>query len=132
MLLFDGECGLCQATVRLVLRRDARRRIRVAPLQGETGQALLRRVGLPTEDFDSLVFFPDMKANVFQLRTDGVVGVLVALSRGWARVGRVIGWIPLSIRDTGYQWVARVRYRLFGDAQPGVLDRPEWADRVLP
>lgn len=132
VLLFDGECGLCQAMVRFVLRRDARGRIRVAALQGETGQGLLRRAGLPTTDFDSLVFFPGRSASGAALRTDGVAAVLGELSPGWGRLGRVIRWIPRPIRDAGYRVVARLRHRLVGDPRPDGLNQPEWSDRILP
>ena len=78
LLLFDGECGLCNAVVRFLLRRDVAGRLRFARLQGEVGQATLRRLGLPTEDFDSLVFLPDAGGDVVRLRTDGVAAVFRA------------------------------------------------------
>jgi predicted DCC family thiol-disulfide oxidoreductase YuxK len=34
VLFFDGECGLCNRVVRLMLRLDRRGRLRYAPLQG--------------------------------------------------------------------------------------------------
>jgi len=132
VLLFDGECGLCQALVGRVLRWDKSLQIRVAALQSETGQALLQRSGLPTDDFDSLVFFPDATQNECRLRTDGVIAVLQRLSPGWARVGRVLAGVPQAWRDGVYQLVARSRNRIFGEPRAGGLDRPEWADRVLP
>jgi len=132
VLLFDGECGLCQAVVRFILKRDPQRVIRVTPLQGETGQAMLRRVGLPTDDFDSLVFFPGAGKDAYLLRTDGVVAVLRRLPGPWRPLGAMLGVLPRGLRDAGYQVVARTRHRLFGDPLPDGLDRPEWAERILP
>jgi predicted DCC family thiol-disulfide oxidoreductase YuxK len=132
VLLFDGECGLCQGLVGQVLRRDSSRAIRVAALQGITGQRLLRGAGLPTDDFDSLVFFPNAAGLGHHVRTDGVIAVLQHLSPTWARVGRVLGWVPARWRDGGYRLVARSRHRIFGEPKGGGLSQPEWADRVLP
>lgn len=132
LLLFDGECGLCQALMRFVLRRDRNGRIKVAALQGVTGQALLRRAGLPTEDFDSLVFFPEVAGNEVLLRTDGVAAVLRELPGGWKTVGRILGALPPGFRDGGYRIIAKSRRKMFGEPRPDGLSDPAWADRVLP
>jgi predicted DCC family thiol-disulfide oxidoreductase YuxK len=132
LLLFDGECGLCQALMRLVLRRDRAGRIKVAPLQGVAGQTMLLRAGLPTEDFDSLVFFPEISRNDVLTRTDGVIAVFGTLPGGWKMAGRLLGMLPKSFRDRGYRIIARSRGRVFGDPRPDGLSDPAWADRVLP
>jgi len=131
LLLFDGACGLCQALVRFVLKRDRSGRIHVASLQSETGQSMLKRIGLPTDDFDSMVFFPDEGGTTYHLRTDGVVAVLRFLPGPWRQVGAMLALLPRGMRDAGYRMVARTRHRLFGDPRPGGLDRPEWVGRVL-
>lgn len=118
--------------MRFVLRRDRAGRIKVAPLQGVTGQTLLRRAGLPTEDFDSLVFFPEISRNDVLMRTDGVVAVLGALPGGWKTTGRFLGMLPKGFRDGGYRIIARSRRRVFGDPRPDGLSDPAWVDRVLP
>ena len=132
VLLFDGECGLCQVLVRFVLKRDKEEQVAVAPLQGETGQSMLRRAGLPTEDFDSLVFFPDAGKDCTLLRTDGVVAVLRLLPGPWRQLGSGLAALPRGFRDGGYRLVAKMRHRIFGDPRPNGLDRPEWTLRVLP
>ncbi len=109
ILLFDGECGLCQASARFVLSHDVEASIGVATLQGELGQMLLRRLGLPTDDFDSMVFVPNCAASDCLLRTDGVVAILKRLPGWWRGAGTILGWFPTSWRDGGYRLVARVR-----------------------
>lgn len=132
VLLFDGECGLCQGVVRFILKRDEQQSIQMAPLQGKTGQALLERVGLPTDDFDSLVLFPDPEKQETMLRTDGVAAVLKLLPGPWRQMGSILAVLPRWFRDGGYRIVAKTRHRIFGDPRPDGLNRPEWAERVLP
>ena len=43
ILLFDGVCNLCNGAVRFVIKRDTKGTFMFAPLQSETGQALLER-----------------------------------------------------------------------------------------
>jgi len=134
VLLFDGECGLCQRVVRRLLRLDHRARLRFAPLQGPAAQAFLRTHGLPATDFDSLVFVPDWAGRdspEFKLRTAGAIAAL----RVCGGVGRVLAgglaMFPAAWRDAGYRLVARWRHRVFGGWKPRPLARPEWAERFL-
>lgn len=143
MLLFDGECGLCHYVVRGLLRLDRRGRLRFAPLQGSAAQAYLRAVGLPTADFDSLVFVPEWTRREgsagggeevragYLLRTDGAIAALRAVG-GLASVlaGGLAMW-PARWRDAGYRGVARWRYRMFGGWRPRPLARAKWAGRFL-
>jgi len=133
VLFFDGECGLCNRIVSLLLRLDRRAVLRFAPLQGPTAQAYLRAHGLPTEDFDSLVFVPDWARRErpeFLLRTDGAL----AAARSVGGLGLALAWtrvIPVRWRDAGYKLVARYRYQIWGEWTPRPLGRPEWATRFL-
>jgi predicted DCC family thiol-disulfide oxidoreductase YuxK len=133
VLLFDGECGLCNRIVRLLLRSDRTGRLRFAPLQGAPAQAYLRARGLPTADFDSLVFVPDWSAPALHpplLRTDGALAAAAAVGGVW----RLITWmriLPRSVRDPFYKLVARTRYALFGTYRPTPLADPSWAERFL-
>lgn len=131
VLFYDGECGLCNASVRFLLRRDRRAVLRFASLQSPLGQRTLRRLGLPTEDFDSMVFMPDLDGGEFHLRTDGVTAVLQALGGRWGAVGRWARRVPAPWRDAAYRLVARLRYRIWGEYKPTPLPDPAWASRFL-
>ena len=114
VLLYDGECGLCGAVVRGLLRLDRRGRLRFADLQGGFARATLLRLGLPLTDFDSLVFLPEAEGGVFQLRSDGVIAVLYLLGGGARALGAVMRIMPAAWRDGGYRGVARARHRVLG------------------
>lgn len=133
VLFFDGECGLCNHIVRLLLRLDSRCVLRFAPLQGKTAQLYLQSHGLPLRDFDSLIFVPDWsqrERRTFLMRTDGVAAALHAIG-GTGRLFACLRVVPTSWRDAAYKLVARWRYRLFGQWRPGLLARPEWSARFL-
>lgn len=55
VMLYDGECALCNGTVNFVLAHERQGLLHFAPLQSEVGQAYLRKFGLPTENFQSYV-----------------------------------------------------------------------------
>ncbi len=133
VLLYDGECGLCNAVVRLLLHDDAAGRLTFAPLQSEPAQAYLRAQGLPMRDFDSLVFVPDWnrpEPGAFRLRTDGALGAVDELGGLW-RIVAAARVLPAGLRDAVYKLVARSRYALFGTYRPTPLPDPDWARRFL-
>lgn len=133
VLLYDGECGLCNRVVRALLRADRAGRLHYAPLQSEPAQDYLRAQGLPTVDFQSLVFVPDWNRpgpGAHQLRTAGAFAALREVGGGW----RVLAWlrvVPAPLRDLCYQLVARSRQALFGAYRPAPLPDPAWARRFL-
>jgi len=45
LVLFDGVCNLCNASVDFLIRRDRQRRLRYASLQSEVGERVLREMG---------------------------------------------------------------------------------------
>ena len=134
VLLFDGECGLCQRIVRLLLRLDGDARVRFAPLQGPAAQALLRARGLPLRDFDSLVWVPDWsgrESGDILVRTDGAIAALRACGGMGRALAGLLAIFPAPWRDAGYRLVARWRYRIFGRAKLPPLVQPECAARFL-
>jgi len=127
VLFFDGGCGLCNRLVRLLLRFDHAGRLHFAPLQGAAAQAYLRAHGLPTVDFDTLIFVPEWNERDrpdYLLRTSGLIAALRAVGGRPARMlAGVIALFPAPLRDAGYRTVGRWRYRLFGPWRPRPLPR---------
>jgi len=133
VLLYDGQCGLCNRVVLLLLRTDRAGRLKFAPLQSAPAQEYLRRQGLPTADFDSLVFVPDWDhpaTGAYLLRTDGALAAAAEIGGIW----RMVTWtrvLPVLLRDGAYKLVARSRYALFGEYRPAPLPDPAWEKRFL-
>ncbi|HEY4246865.1 MAG TPA: DCC1-like thiol-disulfide oxidoreductase family protein [Lacunisphaera sp.] len=133
VLLYDGDCGLCNRLVLALLRSDSAGRLSFAPLQSAPARTYLRSQGLPLKDFDSLIFVPDWDQPVsggYRLRTDGALAACKVVGGGW----RVLSWLrllPRWLRDFAYKLIARTRYALFGKYRPKPLPRPEWEKRFL-
>jgi predicted DCC family thiol-disulfide oxidoreductase YuxK len=133
VLLYDGECGLCNAVVRFILRHDREGKVHFAPLQSTPAQEYLRSKGLPEDDFDSLVFVPDWKERDKQgylLRTTGALAAFASMGGPWAAVSRLSA-IPIWIRDPVYKLISKTRYTVFGEYVPRPLENPDWEKRFL-
>src|SRR5580698_4636757 len=57
LMLFDGLCNFCSASVNLALALDRRGAVRFCPIQSAYGRALARRHGLDPDDPATFVFF---------------------------------------------------------------------------
>lgn len=127
VVLFDGVCNLCNASVQWILQRDPKGIFHFAALQSDTGQRLLRDMGMPTVDFDTVVVVTpegvlthsDAPLYIAK-RLGGLWGVLSGLSI-----------LPKGFRDGVYRWVARNRYRWFGKREECMLPQPGWRERFV-
>ncbi len=112
MLFYDGHCGLCHGAVKFVLKRDrSGQAFRFAPLQGPTFELRVpaeRRAGLP----DSIIVLTNEGALL--ARSDAVLHILRRLGGGWKALAGVLALVPRTLRDAAYDFIAHIRYRIFG------------------
>ncbi len=127
IVLYDGVCGFCNQSVQLILRNDREGRFRFAALQSEVGQALLRRHGLPTDDFDTFVLVEEGRA---YLRSTGALRVARRMDGAWKLLS-ALTVVPGPVRDFFYALFARNRYRIFGRLDACMLPPPEVRSRFL-
>jgi predicted DCC family thiol-disulfide oxidoreductase YuxK len=127
ILLFDGVCNLCNAAVNFVIDRDPRARIKFASLQSEAGQQLLRRFGLSTADFDTMVL---VEGDLYYTRSSAGLRVARRLKQPWPLLyGLII--VPPPLRNLIYNFIASHRYRWFGHTQECRVPTPELKERFL-
>jgi len=115
ILLYDGLCGFCNATVQVILRHDRRGLMRFAALQSGYGEAVKTRHP-EVRGVDSIVLIervPGTGEERVLLRSNAALRVAAYLG-GWWRLLVVFGLVPQAVRDGVYDAFARHRYRLFG------------------
>jgi len=126
IILFDGVCNLCNSSVQFILKRDPAGKFKFAPLQGETGQRLLKKHGIST-DINSIVLIEHEK--VF-IKSNAAIRVGRQLTGAW-KMASAFNIIPRFIRDFLYDIVANNRYKWFGKTESCILPSPKWKNRFL-
>ncbi|MBW8466274.1 thiol-disulfide oxidoreductase DCC family protein [Acidovorax sp.] len=127
IVVFDGQCLLCNGWVQFLLRHDRSQRIRFASIQSAVGQQLLARAGLRVEGLQTLLVIDGERS---WQHTAAILRVLHAL--GWPWRLAWVGWlVPAPLRDALYRWVARNRYRIWGRSATCMLPAPEHRARFL-
>lgn len=113
VLLYDGVCGFCNGVVHFILRHEHRRTLRFAPLQGTFAAALRARYP-EIGDIDTVVWVEgDGPTRQVHIRSSAALRVASYLGGLWRLFG-VFRMVPRVVRDFGYDWFARRRYRWFG------------------
>jgi predicted DCC family thiol-disulfide oxidoreductase YuxK len=127
LLLFDGVCHLCAASVQFVLRHDPSGLIHFCSIQSELGSKLYREQGLDPARPQSMLL---ITAQGVYSKSDAVLKLAEVMGGplSWLSLLKVI---PRCLRDFAYSFIATNRYRLFGKADRCWLPRPEWEKRFL-
>lgn len=138
LLLFDGYCGLCNRTVRWLLRHDPADRLRFAPLDSSEAAFVLARHGISpaTRQADPTTILVVREfgspAERVLARSEAVLALLAELPRPWwPAIAAVLRCIPRPIRDLGYRFVASWRYRIWGRVAQCPVPKPEERARFL-
>lgn len=109
IVLIDGVCVLCSRSYRFVKKRDRTGQFHFLTIQSPEGHALALCSGIDPQRPDTFVVIEWTEA---YFRSDAVLHILVKLP-GWQWTGS-FRIIPPFIRDAIYDFVARNRYRWFG------------------
>jgi len=121
VVLFDGVCNLCSASVQFIIKYDKKRLFRFASLQSPFGQSVLQHFNLTVTGLNSFILLQN--------------GRIYTKSTGALKVARqlsgVTSWlyafiiIPPFIRNAIYGLVAKNRYKWMGKKDACWVPTPE-------
>ncbi len=120
VILFDGVCNFCNASINFVIDRDATRRFRFASLQSDFGQRLLAENNRQLTDFDTVLL---LREGSLYEKSDAALEIARYL-KGWSWL-YLFRVVPRFIRDFFYDIIAKNRYRLFGKSESCRIPTPE-------
>ncbi len=108
VILYDGECGFCAASIRFVWKRDREGLFHFASIQSEQGRELLAQHGIHDPTLDTMYLLDGKE--VFE-RSGAGLRICRRLPR--YRVLSTLGLlVPRFLRDWVYDLVARNRQRI--------------------
>jgi predicted DCC family thiol-disulfide oxidoreductase YuxK len=126
VILFDGVCNLCNASVQFVIQRDPQAHFAFAPLGSDAANELLRgRRATITSDSIILV-----EKDAIYDQSTAALRIARRLSGGWSLTSAFLV-VPRVLRDAVYRLIARNRYRWFGRRDACMIPTPELRARFL-
>ena len=138
IVLFDGVCNFCDASVNFLIEHDRKGYFKFAPLQSDAGKKFAAEYGLssataetePADDLipiDSVILIEESKAYT---HSTAALRILKTLGLPWS-ILYIFIVIPAPVRDWFYRLFAKYRYRMFGRKDQCMLPSPEVRARFL-
>lgn len=111
IILFDGDCNLCDAAVQYIIKYDKSDVFRFVSLQSELGQRLLKHIGIQSDKMDSIVLYEPGIA--YYYKSSAALEIAKNL-QGIFTLATLFRLLPSGIRDLLYDYVAKKRYKWYG------------------
>jgi predicted DCC family thiol-disulfide oxidoreductase YuxK len=108
LVLYDGDCGVCNRSVAIVLKRERNQTIHFSPIQSSFTQELFEKNGWPAPDLNTFYFIVGEKKYERSLAAFELMRHLEAPT-SWLRIFR---FLPRVFTDGCYNFVARRRKRI--------------------
>jgi len=127
IVLFDGVCNFCNASVNFIIEHDKAGYFKFAPLQSEVGEELVEKHGIDTTDTDSVIVIENERAYT---HSSAALRIAKRLDGIWSLAYAFI-IVPKPIRDLVYRVFAKYRYRMFGKQDACMIPTPDIRARFL-
>lgn len=115
IIYIDGHCFLCNRWIQFIMKHDVQQKIYFAHLP-------------PLVSTQSVELH--WKNKVYT-KSDVVIHVAHILGGKWEWISRLLTIIPAFIRNSGYDLIAKNRYRFWGRSEQCILPTPELMERFV-
>ncbi len=127
IILFDGVCNMCNASVNFIIDRDKANKFKFASLQSETGKNLLVKFQKDAEKLDSVVLITQGK--LYDKSSAALkIASMLPFPYPLSILFRVF---PKALRDIVYDYIAKNRYKWFGKKDACRIPDAETKSRFL-
>ncbi|MBP6756508.1 MAG: DUF393 domain-containing protein [Bacteroidia bacterium] len=111
IILFDGLCNLCDASVQFIIKRDTKDIFRFVSLQSDLGQELLQKLPLTIQNTDSIILYES--DTVYYYKSKAVFEIVKSIG-GFIYCLLIFKLLPTAVTDTIYDFIAKNRYQWLG------------------
>ena len=128
LILFDGVCNLCNASIQYVIKHDKRDVFMFAPLQSNVGKDIIEQFKIDTNAIDSILLYSHTKG----LKSKSSAALQIAKGLGFPNnLMSVFFIIPTFIRNWVYDYIVKNRYKWFGKKDECMIPTPELKSKFL-
>ena len=128
IILFDGVCNLCEASVQFVVKYDKKDVFRFVALQSDLGLAILKHIGLENKNIDSVILYEPGFA--YNYKSAAALEIAKNLG-GFFHFGTIFKLIPNGLRNLLYDYIAKNRYLWYGKKESCLVPTLELKSKFL-
>ena len=130
IIVYDGDCRLCNRWVAFVLQRDPGARFQFATLNSETARTRIKSADLNPDLLNGSTLLLLTPEGIFT-RSTAVLKIASQL-HGYETIARLLLNIPQFLRDPIYAFIARHRHSLMPGRNAACAFIPGAESRFLP
>jgi predicted DCC family thiol-disulfide oxidoreductase YuxK len=128
LILFDGVCNLCNASVQYIIKHDKKDVFRFAPLQSSIAIEIINKYNIDANQTESISLFEHHKGISYK----STAALAIALKLGFPNnLLSVFYIVPPFFRNWVYDYVAKNRYKWYGKKDTCMIPSPELQAKFL-
>ena len=127
IILFDGVCNLCNASVKFIIKHDKKAQFLFASFQSDAAKEILLQFNLKNLNEKSVILIETGK--VYDKST-AALKIAKQLKGGFKLLYGFI-FVPKFLRDWVYNFLANHRYNWFGKRESCMVPSPELKNKFL-
>jgi len=128
LILFDGVCNLCNASVLYVIKRDKHDFFMFTPLQSNIGKQIIEKYNIDSNKTDSIILYEANKGISYKSTAALKITSNLTFPSNLLSIFLII---PSFIRDLVYNYIAKNRYRWYGKKEQCMIPSPEIEAKFL-
>ena len=128
IILFDGVCNLCDATVQFLIKRDKKDIFRFVAIQSDLGQEIVKHIGIDISKTDSIILYEPGQA--YYYKAEAALKIAKELGGIYSLLG-VFTLLPKGLSNIVYDFVARNRYKWYGKKDACMIPTPAMKAKFL-
>jgi predicted DCC family thiol-disulfide oxidoreductase YuxK len=128
IILFDGVCNLCDASVQFIIKHDAKDIFRFVAIQSELGQEIIKYLRIDTSKTDSIILYEPGIA--YYYKAEAALRIAKEL-KSWHSILYGFMFIPDGIKNSVYDYIAKNRYKWYGKKEACMIPTPELKAKFL-
>lgn len=127
IILFDGVCNYCNDKINFIIKHDVNDVFRFVALQSEKGQEIINYLGV-NPSIDSIILYEPGIA--YYVKSEAAFHILEELKTNYQWI-LLLNFIPNSIKDLVYDYIARNRYKWYGKKEACMIPTEEIKNKFI-
>lgn len=128
IILFDGVCNLCDATVNEIINKDKKDEFRFVALQSDLGKEITRYIGIDTSKIDSIIYY--VPGHAYHIKADAAIQIARTIGGVYSLLA-AFSILPSWLKNSAYDFVAKNRYKWYGKKEQCMIPSPEVKAKFL-
>lgn len=128
IILFDGVCNLCDATVQFIIKRDKNDIFRFVALQSDLGQEIIKYINVDTSRTDSIILYEP--GHAYYYKAEAAIKIASEIG-GLYSLLRIFSILPDWLSNSVYDYVAKNRYKWYGKKDACMIPTPKMKAKFL-